>query len=218
MENRLPVEVLRDVMTPEVDTSIVLRGIELVNDITDSRIEVTNTKRQVRLSRPGVDVLLPSYIRWGASQHAMRIALSGLPLHIAGVERPVGFSSYNPKQGGGEAIISVAEPDAVNYSFVTAHEIGHLYNLTYEGEDRLHCPDLSCIMSQHIRRDRIETPVQRRGVQGLLQKAGLVEPTYRLVDEDLNDRFCTPCELQLARRSFYLLKHRSGQYVPASWR
>lgn len=215
MSRKLSVEVYRDVDTPNIDPQIALDGIELVNQATNNSLEVSAVNKKIRIASPGSSAVAQK-IRWGALPHDIQIVLTGKSLDSGKNRIPVGFSQRLENNIGGVAVINVGGPLSADPHLTVAHEIGHLFNLQFKGQhDERHCNRPDCIMhSSH----KVESaPVKSTGLTKLLEKTRLVLPKYESVSSITNREFCQPCEDQLARRAFFLMKYKAGEHVPKDW-
>lgn len=218
MQKQLSIEVYRDVDTPEVDPAIGVAGIDIVNAVTNNSLRLVASSRKIRIAQADSPLIDASKVRWGSSPLDMRLVLTNRSLRVNGRERAIGFSDLNPEHSGGTAVVSTSGIGAAGPESTVAHELGHLFNMQYKTEDSHHCNSDTCIMHSELKRQIEDMRVPRRGIQRWLERSGRIMPEYQTVETNLNTQFCEPCEHQLARRAFFMIKYLQGQYVPSEWR
>jgi len=230
MQKQLSVEVFRDAHAPEVDVTYAANGINLVNQITDNSLVITDTRRKIAITKNESPTIRATAIRWPAHPSTdIQLVLTNRSLDASSPHTPssdfddllfgevAGYAERNPHKSGGVAVISTLRDTLVEPQFTVAHELGHLFGLRYNDEGR-HCEDNLCIMYPSSTPTVEYTRIPSSGLSGWLERQGYRKARYTPVESRVATSFCTPCEKQLAQRAFFILRHREGYFVPETWR
>lgn len=215
MSSRLSLEIFRDVETPDANTDLVESGVGIVNEVIDGKIDITQSSRKMRISKQGAKAVVASRIRWNASSIDFRVVTTSRPIDDENAFVS-GFAMRRPN-GGGDAVVSAFHRKELTLATTTAHELGHLFGLKYDGTDSHHCSDSDCIMFYAARTELEEVKIKKKGIASWLERRGYVAPEYSLEEVSPQQDFCNPCAAQLARKSFFLLQHREGKFIPQEW-
>lgn len=203
MSRPISIEVFKDTETPCVDPSIALPAIKYVSDLTGGSLQFVDGSKELQVSRrrhmPTVTPYDTHHLVGNSSADIMLI-LTERNIVMETIEHPIGYSERDPKKSGGVAVVSTYRTSPEIATFTVAHELGHLYGLSYgEGAHSHHCDDDTCLM---------HSSTSYREYQS--------ENTVHLSME--NQAFCTPCGQQLGRRALFMLRHRNNLYVPERMR
>lgn len=198
MSDHISIEVFKDVETPHVDPSIALPAIRYISQLTAGSLQTTDSFRELQISRnQHAPIITPADTEVFLNTSTdIALVLTERDLAVEGIATVLGYSQRNPEKGGGVAVVSTFHTSPEIATLTAAHEIGHLYGLTYgDTQTELHCDDTTCIM--HTKALFCEIKTHR---------------SSHLSFE--NQAFCAPCRKQLGRRALFMLRHRSGLFVP----
>lgn len=216
MDKKILIEIFRDIETPDIDPQIAVAGIELVNEITNTSLEIVNMTRKIRLSKAGAQTVKSSLIRWPTFLCDMNVVLTKRKLDIEEGHQSAGYS-HTYSVGGGIAVTSTFEYNAVSPQSTTAHEIGHLFRLKYDGRDDAHCSNPKCIMHDALNLQVETERVQKHGIATWRERIGLQPPEYSTVLSASNESFCKSCEHQLGMRAFFMIARKNGRLALDTW-
>lgn len=200
--SNIPVEIVRDSRTPDINPSVALEGVAHINEYAGNVLKVIDYSGVIDLSPLKSDPtapLLPSDIEWPVDSSKLRLILTQRALTNTESDSILGFGSHM----NGTAVVSL-NSNAVSSEFVVTHELGHLMGLKYKPElegsdvDHYHCIEPSCIMRSNT--DKVISDEL---------------PLYIHEDIDMNafDTFCEPCQKKLGKQALTILRSRDSLYV-----
>lgn len=198
MSDHISIEVFKDVETPHVDPSIALPAIRYISRLTGGSLQATDGVKELQVSRKlHAPIITPADTEdFLDTPTDIALILTERDLALEGIAAVLGYSQRNPEKSGGVAVVSTFHTSPEIATLTAAHEIGHLYGLTYgDTQTELHCDDAACIMHTKALFCEIKT-----------------HQSSHLSFE--NQAFCNPCSKQLGRRALFMLRHRSGLFVP----
>lgn len=216
MSEKLSVAIYRDAATPDISIEAALVAIELVNTITQDSLEVPTSSKLIKVAPPDSASIRPDKIRWPQSSVEIRLVMTQRAIAVASESYPLGFARSN-NYGGGVAFIRDAANGVSHTSTIVAHELGHLLRLRYGDHDDSHCAQRNCIMYESAQTEIVEKRIRKQGLAGWKERRGFTLPSYELVEQPIDSKFCDSCENQLARKAFFMVKHRQGDFVPTSF-
>ncbi len=212
MQRKIPVEVLCDIETPMLNTSVALEGLEYVNELTNQSLEVIDASRKIILTKAGQSVLRSADVTWPRPTSAMRVVLTSRDLQIDEQRNILGFSRRYDSISSGIAVVNTNPYNITPPQLTVAHEMGHLLGLYYEhqpnGElsdeevDHKHCVDTACIMYSNstVQEDSLNEAWTKESAQSHLMH----------LEQRIGSSFCSPCHLQLARRALFIQRFKNG--------
>lgn len=202
MSDHISIEVFKDVETPHIDPSIALPAIRYISRLTGGSLQAIDGVKELQVSRKlHAPIITPADTEdFLDTPTDIALILTERDLALEGIAAVLGYSQRNPEKSGGVAVVSTFHTSPEIATLTAAHEIGHLYGLTYgDTQTELHCGDAACIMHTKALFCEIKT-----------------HQSSHLSFE--NQAFCTPCGKQLGRRALFMLRHRSGLFVPPDLR
>ena len=220
MQNSITVEVFRDADSPEIDTNIGVEGASFVSLATPN-LEVVKDTRKLRIPGKESDTLHSGFINFPPLTSNFNILLTtkkvgSIAIQDGITKETVGFAMKLTAPDRSIAVVNVETPDP---HLIVAHEIGHMLNLKYPNHsDPAHCETPFCLMCASTTSVTTSERIKKRGLDGLLERRGWRPAEYEERTTTQNTSFCDPCNDQLARKSFFLLKHLKGETIPESWR
>lgn len=194
----LTVEIVKDSATPEVDISLPRLGVRYVAELSKGAFMLTAGTSDTLTVRPDSPVIsLDDTYDHIPKPGDFRILLTGRKLEIPSLTTPLGYAQYVNEHSGGIAVVSTYDCNEGNVAAVTAHELGHLFHLSYdEGSD--HCENPTCLMhhtAQYSSARHLEAPEGTR---------------------ILNNRYCQPCEVQIGRRALRLMYQKKSELLTSA--
>ena len=154
MPRPLTIEVFKDTETPCVDPSIALPAIHYINSLTDNSLQFIGGTKEVQVSRrPHMPTISPlDTSDFYGSSADIQLILTERDVLVDNREGAVGYSMKNLHHSGGIALVSTYRTSVETAPLTVAHEIGHLYGLSYGPEKNdPHCYDQSCLMYHEAR-------------------------------------------------------------------
>lgn len=190
MERKIPIEVLRDAETSDINTAPAIEAISFINHLVGDPLEVVRYDRTVQLTERPYPVIRSSEVTWPPAAIILKLVLTKRDLAMDERLDILAYTKRNDLSSSGVSIVNTNAMNIVSPQFTIAHELGHLFGLRYTSEsdrpaDTKHCHDRDCIMYHRAQ-----------------EQAELVE-----------EAFCDDCHTQLAKRAFYMCKYRSGHPV-----
>lgn len=212
MPEKLSIEIYRDIENLDIDPSIAVEGISLVNDVIETPLDIVDNSQTKLLTNPGAAFLRSPKVWWPASSADMRIVLTRKKLFFKDTENTIGFAHFDTNRGGGVAVISTSGLGAVDPHITVAHEIGHLFNMRPK-VNSTHCGDSLCIMHRNLKTitsEKFIVPNQTQDPPEVQHEAARIvsqELGTETIQSRLNQRFCGSCTNELAYRSFFMLNY-----------
>lgn len=206
---KIAVEIFHDTAMSTKSTDIALEGITIVNEFTSSALMPSQVNRKLHTDPNPNRAIRPGHINWPNLPAPMSILLTNRQIEapFANVSAH-GLTSSIARL----AIVNVSSPQP---AITTAHEIGHLLHASYPNKPTDHCPDEACTMHTYLKPDiEVSQRVKRKGLSGWLERNGYLQAEYKNSIEPGNNKFCTPCQEQLAKRAFFMAKYLQGEDIP----
>ncbi|MDB5163189.1 MAG: hypothetical protein JWN28_797 [Candidatus Saccharibacteria bacterium] len=223
MPEKIKVEILRDLTAVSpLDTDVAYAGIAKINDqLPENPFEVTRDTREILIKNVERLPLRLEKINWPSQLTAdYSIILTDKDIYSDNpFVRTHGATLQQATRNriNGVAVIDVR---SVEPELTAAHELGHLMGMVYSigNKTEHHCSSPDCLMYAHPISEEIRQHVPKKGIEGMLERAGFINPEYLYSERNLAQSFCTPCEKQLARRAFMTLQYLNGESnSPKSW-
>lgn len=229
MPDKIPVEIFRDVETPEVDVAIGHLALDILASVADN-FTILKDSRQIRISKPGAPAVRAAALRLDGSIQKITSAPYSIILTNRKLEMPdtpddviqTGYAQPFRDLRSGVAVISASS--ATHPGLTTVHEMGHLLGLQYKQESPHsktsdHCSTEGCLMQEfHTSHSGELRRVVTKGITNWLERRGHIPVRYTEGPEMRSSiSFCQPCIDQLSKRAFFLAMHHEGQQIPESW-
>jgi len=221
MSEKIKVEIFRDVSaSSSLDTTIAHEGLEkIVAQINSNPFEVIRDTRKLRITNDASSPVNFDGIHWPRLEADYSIILTDKLIlnknsHNQTYGAAVRYADRNLING-----IAMVRTDVTQPELVSAHEVGHLMGIQYpkDSERNSHCQSPYCVMHEYVMHKETNERISKKGIPRILERYGYIPAEYKTVEKSIAQRFCTPCQEQLARKAFFSLKYLNGESISPSW-
>lgn len=190
MERKIPIEILCDAETPNIDTAPAIEAVDFINNLVGDPLEVVRYSQTVQLTKESHPIIRSSEVIWPREAIILKLVLTKRDLAVDERYDILGYTNRYDLSSSGVSVVNTNDMNIVTPQFTITHELGHLFGLRYSPQgdrqhDTKHCHDRDCIMYHRAQ-----------------ESAALIE-----------EAFCDSCHTQLAKRAFYMCKFRSNYPV-----
>jgi len=220
MSEKIKVEIFRDASASSpLDINIAHEGLaKISHQINSDPFEVISDTRKLRVSRDPSRPLDILKTNWPRLEADYTIVLTDRTV-VGTTQNETHGTAVRYKDRNYINGIAIVKADVIQPEIVAAHEVGHLMGITYplNGETSQHCASPDCLMHDKIKYEETSERIPKKGVPALLERLGYIPAEYISRERNVAQRFCTPCQEQLARKAFFSLKYLNGESVSPSW-